>query len=102
MFLGPFVILLLDTIVLFCLIYFFLRESAPEFLDVTYVAIGISVASSVLVFFLAPVIGVLVVIPIAIIVCLVLMFFCTLPLRNAIIVTVLFVIYKIGTLYLGR
>ena len=80
--------LLADSIVLFGIISLLQREFAPDFKDIIFVALGLAM------------IGILVVIPAALIVGLVLMYFCSLPLSHASIATVVYLGYKIGLIFL--
>lgn len=92
--------LMLDATVLFSLVWFFQREFAPDFKDIIYVALGLSVAIFVLVLSLGSVIGVLVVIPAAVIVGFALMYFCSLPISQASVATVGYLGYKTGLMFL--
>ena len=92
--------LLVDSVVLFGIISFLQREFAPDFKDIVIVTFGLSIAIFVLLLFLAPAIGVLVVVPAALIVGFVLMYFCSLPLSHASIATVVYLGYKTGLMFL--
>lgn len=80
--------------------WFFQREFTPDFNDIILVTLGVAVVNGILVFFLLPMIDILVVIPAALIVGLVLMYFCSLPLSHASIATVVYLGYKIGLIFL--
>ena len=92
--------LFLDTIALFSLVWVFQREFTPDFKDMFFVALGLAVAIFVLVLFLESVMGIFVVIPAAVVVGFVLMYFCSLPISQAAIATVGYFVYKIGLIFL--
>jgi uncharacterized membrane protein len=77
--------ILVDTLVLGGIISVVRSEDMPEWLHLIFVALGMAVANLLCAIFLGPLIGFLVILPIVLIDGLILMYFCSLTIKQAII-----------------
>jgi hypothetical protein len=84
--------LLLDAVVLMGILRLLQGDDAPDFIHTLLVSVGLSVVNFVSLLLL----GLFGLIPILIIDGLILMYFCYLPLKQALIALALFMVYKIG------
>lgn len=88
--------IILDAAVLLCVIKALQGDDAADFMHLVIVALGLGVANFVCALALGGVLGLFVLLPIIIIDGLILMFFCSLPIKHAAITLGIFLVYKVA------
>jgi hypothetical protein len=87
--------ILLDALVLSGIISALRGKDAPEWLTLVLVALGMAIANFVCALLLAPVIGIFVLVPIVLLDGLILMYFCSLTIKQAVITLGILIAYNV-------
>jgi hypothetical protein len=87
--------ILFDSVVLSSIIYMLRGEDTPGWLTMIFVVVGMAVGNSICAQFLAPILGILYLVPIVLLDCLILMYFCSLTIKQALVTLGILVAYHV-------